>query len=66
MHMNVWSVCISMYHVRCAQDGQKRASDVLERQKDGCEPTCGCWEPTLGHLQEQQVLLATKPSFQPQ
>lgn len=29
--------------------------------------TCGCWERSLGPLQEQQVLLTAEPSsFQPQ
>ena len=32
---------------------------------DGCEPPCGCWEPNLGPLQEQQVLLRAEPSPQP-
>lgn len=36
----------------------------LELQKDGCEPSCGSEELTLGPLQEQ-VLLATAPSLQP-
>ena len=30
---------------------------------DGCEPLCGCWELTLGPLQEQQVPI--EPSLQP-
>jgi hypothetical protein len=28
---------------------------------DGCEPPGGCWEPNLGSLQEQQVLLTSEP-----
>lgn len=33
---------------------------------DGCEPSCGCWEPHLGPLQEQPVLSSTEqPSLQP-
>jgi hypothetical protein len=32
---------------------------------DGCEPPYGCWELTLGPLEEQSVLLITKPSHQP-
>lgn len=33
--------------------------------KHGCEPQCGYWESNLG-LQEQEVLLTTIPSLQPQ
>ena len=29
-------------------------------------PYCGCWEPNLGLLQEQQLLLTTDPSVQAQ
>ena len=32
----------------------------------GCEPPCRCWEPNSGPLQEQQMLLTAKPSFQTQ
>ena len=41
---------------------QKRASD---RITDGCEPPCGCWDLNSGPLEEQSVLLTTKPSLQP-
>lgn len=30
---------------------------------EGSEPLRGCWESSLGHLQEQQMLLTTKPSL---
>jgi hypothetical protein len=33
---------------------------------DGFEPSYGFWEPNSGPLEEQQMLLTTKPSFQPQ
>ena len=32
---------------------------------DSCEPLCGCWESNLGLLEDQPVLLTTKPSLQP-
>jgi len=32
---------------------------------DGCEPPCGFWELNPSPLQEQQVLLISKPSLQP-
>lgn len=38
--------------------GQYMSPDALE-----LEPLYGCWEPSLGPLQEQ-VLLATVPSLQ--
>jgi hypothetical protein len=43
------------------QTHQKRASDLIT---DGCEPLCGCWELNSGPLEEQLVLLTTKPSLQ--
>lgn len=33
---------------------------------DGCEPPRGCWELDLGWLGEQQMLLTTESSLQPQ
>ena len=33
---------------------------------DGCELPCGCWEPNLGPLQEQQVLITAESTLQPQ
>jgi hypothetical protein len=44
------------------QTRQKRASDPIT---DGCEPPCGCWELNSGPLEEQLMLLTTKPSLQP-
>jgi hypothetical protein len=41
---------------------QKRA---LEFITDSCEPPCGCWEWNLRPLEEQPVLLTSKPSLQP-
>jgi hypothetical protein len=32
---------------------------------DGCKPPGGCWDLNLGPLEEQLVLLSTKPSHQP-
>jgi hypothetical protein len=32
---------------------------------DGCEPSCGCWDLNSVPLEEQSVLLTTKPSLQP-
>jgi hypothetical protein len=30
---------------------------------DGCEPPCGCWELNSDPLEEQAVLLTSKPSL---
>ena len=37
----------------------------IRSQADGCEPPCGWWELNSGPLEEQSVLLTTKPSLQP-
>lgn len=29
------------------------------------DPSCGCWEPHSGPLEEQQEILAAEPSLQP-
>jgi hypothetical protein len=33
---------------------------------ESCEPPCGCWEPDLGSLHEQRVLLTAETSSWPQ
>jgi hypothetical protein len=42
---------------------QKVAWDPKEAELCGCEPPRGCWEPSLGPLQEQVPL--TAESFPP-
>jgi hypothetical protein len=32
---------------------------------DSCELPCGCWELSLGPLEDQPVPLTTEPSLQP-
>jgi hypothetical protein len=32
--------------------------------RDGCEPTCDCWELNSGPLNDQSVLLTAEPSLQ--
>lgn len=56
-----------MYVCMCSiREGQKR---VLKSPRPGvtgaCEPQCGCWQPNSGSLEEEQALLATKPSLAP-
>lgn len=45
-----------------ACEDQKRTSDPLELELDGCE-LCGCWKLDTGSVQEQQMLIA-EPSLQ--
>jgi hypothetical protein len=75
--IQVLSLCISQYrykllvfkdlfiscmwvHCSCLQIHQKRVSD---HTADGCKPPCGCWELNSGPMEEQSVLLTTKPSL---
>jgi hypothetical protein len=44
--------------------GQKSVLDYMKFQSGMMEPPCGCWEPNLAPLQEQQVLLTFEPSLQ--
>lgn len=51
--------CLYVHHeseegVRCSGTGVS----------DDCESPCGCWEPNLGPLEEQPVLLTIEPLFQ--
>jgi hypothetical protein len=39
--------------------GHKRTSDALEL--DGYKAPYACWEPSLGSVEEQTVLLAVQP-----
>jgi hypothetical protein len=41
----------------------RKVSDPLGLGVYGCELPCWCWEQYLGHLQEQQAPLCTKPSL---
>ena len=43
--------------------GQKRIGSHRDGVTDAYELLCGFWEPHLGPLQEQQVLLTPKPSI---
>ena len=47
-------------HYSCLQTYMKRAPDPIT---DGCEPPCSYWELNSGLLEEQSVLLTTKPSL---
>lgn len=49
-------------HYRCLQTNLKRA---LDPTAGGCEPPCGWWGLYLEPLEEQTLLLTTKPSLLP-
>ena len=53
--LSIYYLCV---HCCCLQTHQKGALDSIT---DGCEPPCGCWELNSGPLEEQSVLLTTKP-----
>jgi hypothetical protein len=55
-----FTLCMSM--LLLLQTHQERAPDSIT---DGGEPSCGCWELNSRPLEEQSVLLTTKPSLQP-
>jgi hypothetical protein len=52
---------IVLVHCSYLQTHQKRASHLIS---DGCEPTCSFWDLNSWTLEEQSVLLTTKPSLQ--
>ena len=49
-------------HCSSLQTHRKRAPELIT---DGCEPPCGCWDLNSGPLEEQSLLLTSKPSLQP-
>lgn len=60
-HLHVWA---PYAHV-AFKEMKRRHSIIWNRVTSVCEPLCGYWDLTLSHLQERQVLLTSKPSFQP-
>jgi hypothetical protein len=57
----MWLLGIEIKTVAVLRQHQKRVSDLI---MDCCEPPCGCWDLNSGPLEEQSVLLTTKPSLQ--
>lgn len=51
-------------HAQCPQRPESAESPGT-RAMNSFKPSCVCWEPNLGALQEQQVLPAIKPSPAP-
>lgn len=65
LYVSVLPSCMRVPHVVTgACLGQKKVTDPLEPDS-GSQPSCGCWEPTLGPLQEEQVLVTAESSLQP-
>lgn len=52
--MQVWAAC-----EHSAPGGQKKA---IGSPQTGVAGTCGCWELSLGYLEEQPVLFTTEAS----
>ena len=66
MHVSVLPACIYVYLVCawCLQSSGECISWPGTRVRAGSKPSYGCWAPTPGPLQEQQMLLTTEPSSQ--
>lgn len=65
--MSALPACILCAPCGCsACKGQKRAPDALELElhTGSCEGPFRCWEPNLGLLKKQQVLLTAEPYLQ--
>lgn len=55
-------LCVCVYVLAAPGDQNSIRCPGLELQR--AEPPCGCWEPTLGPLEEQPMVLTTEPSLQ--
>ena len=60
MCVYVWYECFAYMYV-CAPYVLGALRGHGTELKDGCEPPCGCWEPSP-HLEEPQTFLTTEPS----
>ena len=65
MYMSVLPVCMSVHHVMCLVPEEVRQSVSFSKTRvtDGWELLCGCWEPNLVPLEEQQVFLPAEPTL---
>lgn len=59
--------CMYVYvaHACCLQRLEEGVRSPGTGVKDGCEPPSFSWDPKPGPLQDQQVLLTTKPTLLP-
>jgi len=63
-YMYVCYMCIQCAHVCLVPREVRRGCRASWNITDSSEPPCGCWEPNVDPLQEQQALLAAEPSVQ--
>ena len=60
--------CINVWNMRLVcivpAEARRGAGSPGTGATGGCEPPCRCWEPNLGPLQEQPVLLPAEPPLQ--
>lgn len=65
----VWVFCRRVYLcttcIPGASKSQKRVSEPLGLELQSYELSCGCWKLNPSPMEEQPVLLATKPSLLP-
>ena len=61
--MSALPACMSVPPLSLCQ--RRPEEGVRSHTTDGCEPPCGCWELSLGPLEEQPVGLTSEPSLQP-
>lgn len=59
-------VCLCTICMQCPWTSEDGVRSPGTGFTGGCELSCGCWDPNLGPLQEQQVVLALGSVFQPQ
>ena len=66
LSMSVFPVCMCVYHAHAWYP--QRSKEVVSSPRtgviDGCGALCGCWEPKLGPLGKQPVLLTPERSLQ--
>lgn len=68
MYMSVLHTCMYVCMYECAACASKvRGGHHVpwNCSSDSCELLCEYWEPYMGPLQKQQVLLITEPPLQP-
>lgn len=61
-------MCMYVYHMyaQCPQRSEECVRSLGTGGTDGCESSFGCWELSLGLLEEQPMTLTTEPSSQKQ
>lgn len=65
MCMSILPTCVSVHcmHAWCQWGSEGGVGSLRTGHTDGCESTCGCWEPNPGPLQEQKVFIITTEPF---